>query len=193
MRVRLLDAARLVFSRRGVEAATIGEITTQADVAAGSFYNYFSSKDEVVEVLMAEAFEARGRLLDGVIAELDDPAEAVSLALRYLAEVARHDRIWARLLVHLDVSHRVLELTFGPRARRDVRWGVDLGRFAVGDVDVAVWLMGGAMLGVVHSLVEEDAPNDIGQRLAEGVLRMLGVSVPDAAEVVQRPLPSELR
>jgi AcrR family transcriptional regulator len=44
----ILDAADRVFRRKGVDNATVNDITDEADVAYGSFYNHFDSMDEVV-------------------------------------------------------------------------------------------------------------------------------------------------
>ncbi|MER6812104.1 TetR/AcrR family transcriptional regulator [Spirillospora sp. NPDC000708] len=50
-RADLLDAALRVFAERGVADATISDITTRADVAKGTFYLYFPTKEQVVAAL----------------------------------------------------------------------------------------------------------------------------------------------
>jgi len=47
-RQKLLDAARAVFTERGLDLARIDEIAERADVGKGTFYNHFSSKEELV-------------------------------------------------------------------------------------------------------------------------------------------------
>src|SRR5688572_7256563 len=47
-RDQILEAADRVFRRKGVDNATVNDITDEADVAYGSFYNHFTSMDEVV-------------------------------------------------------------------------------------------------------------------------------------------------
>jgi AcrR family transcriptional regulator len=44
----ILDAADAVFSRKGVDNATVNDITDEADVAYGTFYNHFRSMDTIV-------------------------------------------------------------------------------------------------------------------------------------------------
>jgi len=61
-RQAILDAARRVFARLGFEAATVRDIIRETDLAAGTFYNYFRSKEEVCEAL-AEESTARFRPL----------------------------------------------------------------------------------------------------------------------------------
>ncbi|MBN9622078.1 MAG: helix-turn-helix transcriptional regulator [Actinobacteria bacterium] len=48
-RTALVEAARTVFERDGYLEARITDITKEAGVAAGSFYTYFDSKEEIFE------------------------------------------------------------------------------------------------------------------------------------------------
>lgn len=50
-RQAILDAAKRVFAEMGYETATVRDIIRGTDLAAGTFYNYFKSKEEVFEAL----------------------------------------------------------------------------------------------------------------------------------------------
>jgi AcrR family transcriptional regulator len=50
-RTAILAAARRVFAQLGYEAATVRDIIRGTDLASGTFYNYFRSKEEVFEAL----------------------------------------------------------------------------------------------------------------------------------------------
>jgi AcrR family transcriptional regulator len=56
-RETILVAAELVFRRKGIDGTTVIDITEQADVAYGSFYNHFKSIDEVVVALVAASLQ----------------------------------------------------------------------------------------------------------------------------------------
>jgi len=56
-REAILAAADLVFRRKGVDDTTVNDVTEQADVAYGSFYNHFKSIDEIVEALVAATLQ----------------------------------------------------------------------------------------------------------------------------------------
>ncbi|WP_407604438.1 TetR/AcrR family transcriptional regulator, partial [Pseudomonas aeruginosa] len=47
----LMAAAEKLFLAQGVEATTINEIVESAQVAKGTFYHYFSSKNEMLYAL----------------------------------------------------------------------------------------------------------------------------------------------
>ena len=61
---KLLDAAMVVFARRGYHAARVDDIVKVARTSHGTFYLYFSNKEDLLRALVGEAGE--------VVASLDD-------------------------------------------------------------------------------------------------------------------------
>lgn len=57
-RTRILDASRGLLSDGGLERMTIKAICDRAEIRAGSFYNLFDSKDEVILAIVREAIVA---------------------------------------------------------------------------------------------------------------------------------------
>ena len=188
-RGKLMDAAKALFARQGIDNTRIQEITDEADVGFGSFYNHFESKDAIVEAVFEETVAAKGAALDALTSTFEDPAEVIAAAHRYFVGLARTDPAWAWLLIRLDVSHDVVREALGPFARRDLRRGVKSGRLKVPNAEVALVATGGAMLTVMRGVLDGYLPKDADVHHAEGVLRMLGLSAEDAAEVARRPLP----
>jgi AcrR family transcriptional regulator len=188
-RAKLVDAARTLFARHGVDNTRINEITDEADVGFGSFYNHFDSKDAIVEAVLAQSVTAHGDAVDRLTRDLDDPAEVVSAAHRYFVNLASTDPDWGWLLIRLDVSHKVAFAALGPFARRDLRRGIKAGRFSVSNEGVALSAVGGALLAVMRAVLDGQAGEDADVQHAEGVLRLLGLPAAEAAEVAARPLP----
>jgi len=60
---RLLDAAMVVFATRGYHAARVDDIVKVAKTSHGTFYLYFSNKEDLLRALVGEAGE--------VVASLD--------------------------------------------------------------------------------------------------------------------------
>jgi len=54
-RQAILEAARSVFARIGYEATTVRDIIRETQLAAGTFYNYFKSKEEVFHALASSS------------------------------------------------------------------------------------------------------------------------------------------
>src|SRR3954451_2526322 len=62
-RAKLMAAALTVFAEKGLGAATARDIVRETDLATGTFYNYFDSKDQVFTALIEElAAKARDRV-----------------------------------------------------------------------------------------------------------------------------------
>jgi len=53
-RKQILDAAFVVFSRKGFAAATTHEIASEAGVAVGTIYNYFENKRDILVKLVQD-------------------------------------------------------------------------------------------------------------------------------------------
>lgn len=71
-RKAILEAARTVFARIGYEAANIRDIIRETDLASGTFYNYFKSKEEVFEAIADDSVKRFRPLLQTVREEAED-------------------------------------------------------------------------------------------------------------------------
>jgi AcrR family transcriptional regulator len=54
-RQRILDAARRLFGREGIDRATTRDLAAEAEIAAGTLFNYFPSKEALAMALLQEA------------------------------------------------------------------------------------------------------------------------------------------
>lgn len=181
----LVDAGRQLIASHGVEALRIQDITEGADVGLGSFYNHFASKDELVEAVVEESLSdlAAATGLSDANREQDPAVTTADAIVRVLHRVL-DEREFGGLLVNLSRADLVFEHAMQPRAREVVVAGVEAGRFAVPDVDVATdFIVAGAM-SIIRRLVA-GGPEDIIAAYAALALRALGLT-PDEAESVGR-------
>lgn len=58
-RVKILDAAAVVFARRGYEAAKVEEITAECGIAKGALYGHFASKQDLFQTILLEQVNRR--------------------------------------------------------------------------------------------------------------------------------------
>jgi AcrR family transcriptional regulator len=188
-RTRLLAAARALFAAQGLEPTTIAEIAERADIAVGSFYNHFATKEDLLAVLLEQALTEQLHALQARQALVSDPAELISVAHRHLVRVAGSDPDWAWLLVRLNLPHRVVGAVFEAPARRDLLAGIEAGRFDVANVELALTASGGALIAVMHAVLSGDAGAQADSAHAEGVLGSFGLDRKEAREIARRPLP----
>lgn len=90
-RARLLSAGVTVFSRRGFHATRVDDIVKRARTSHGTFYLYFSSKEQLFEELVAEVAEEFHSLTDGlpVIRDTAEGREALEEWLSAFVELYR--------------------------------------------------------------------------------------------------------
>lgn len=188
-RAKLLEAAKTLIARQGVDNTRIQEITEEADVGFGSFYNHFQSKEEIVEAVLVETVTAQGAEIDALTSQLADPAEVISAAHRIFVRRASSDPDWAWLLVRLNLSHNIMLAALEPYARRDLLAAIKARRLSVPNEQIALLASAGALLAVMRAILDAQAPKDSDIHHAEGVLRMFGLPLDEAAEVARRPLP----
>ncbi len=81
-RAAILDAGRRVFARLGFDVATVRDIIRETDLAAGTFYNYFKSKEEVFEAIAGDSARRFGERLNAVRCEATSFETYIRIAYR---------------------------------------------------------------------------------------------------------------
>ena len=127
-RAALVAAARTIFERDGFQNARITDISKLAGMAHGSFYTYFSSKEEifqeVIKDLLVELMGAgspRAENGDGVMARIE---RANRLYLEAYQRHARLLRTWDEVATFNDDLAALLrlgQLQFVSRAERTLQ------------------------------------------------------------------------
>ena len=54
---QIMDAALILFSKKGYDNTTINNIATEANISHGLFYHYFNNKDDVLDALLKDETE----------------------------------------------------------------------------------------------------------------------------------------
>ena len=188
-RALILDAAVRVFARKGAGAAAIHEITAEAGLANGTFYNYFRTRDEL---LTATSVQLADRLHADIAASragTDDAAERVAIGCRRFVLRAQSDPVWGAAIL------RVWHSTPTPKAHAaapllaDLRAGRRSGRLRYGSETAAIDLVQGTVLAGMRSVLESRAGDEHAGAVAAMVLRGLGVTPTEADRIAARPLP----
>jgi AcrR family transcriptional regulator len=111
-RAALLGAAVRVFARKGFHGARVGDVASEAGVAHGHVYHYFSSKDELLETIFRETWAA----LLAAMREVEESDDAAREQLRKVGAIVL--RTWTRDpdLVRVLVN----EVTRGPQLQQEI-------------------------------------------------------------------------
>ncbi len=154
-REELMNAARGLFLEHGVAATTIEQITTAADVAKGTFYLHFSSKDDVRAALADQFAQDLLAKIRGAVAQRsheDWPGKLAAWAAAgvsgYLDSIQLHDILFhgtpptrEGLVQNIVIDHLAELLQAGADAGA---WSIDDARFT------AIFLFSG-LHGVVDA------------------------------------------
>ena len=176
-RQKLLDAATLEFGEKGFHEASIIGITGRAGTALGSFYTYFSSKDEIFRALVTELSEAVKTRAAAALVPEQTAIETEEAALRAFLEFAREHKEIYRII---DESEFV-----DPQAYRDhyertaqrieerLRKGIVNGDLRAGVGEIEAWAIMGmnVFLGLRYSVWEAEADPAQIARVARELLR----------------------
>jgi AcrR family transcriptional regulator len=185
----LLDAAERVFARKGAGGAAIYEIAAEAGVANGTFYNYFRTREALLE---ATSLRLALRLHDAIAASrtaVDDPAERVAIGCRRFVLQAAVDPVWGAALLRVWHSTPTPSAAAADPLVADLRAGRRARRIRYASERAALDLVQGTVLAGMRSVLEGHGPDAHASAIASLVLRGLGIAVNDADAIATRPLP----
>jgi TetR/AcrR family transcriptional regulator, transcriptional repressor of aconitase len=119
-RRQIREAANRCFARKGVQATTMREIFAEAGLSAGAVYNYFKTKEELIE---AGIIESTRENIDTIVeaAETMSFREIIELFLADLEASAHDGRAKATPMIHAEVAIRPDLLRKFQKGRADIR------------------------------------------------------------------------
>ena len=152
---QIINAAHRLFIEKGFVATSIQDILDEAEIAKGTFYNYFTSKNEclmaILEFVYEETNQKRNEIAHGKNIN-DEKVLAEQIAIRM--DTNRKHSMMALFSSISLLDDEDLQAFIGKQHRRELQWvakrlkevnGADTERFAL---DHAVIL-----LGTIHHAV----------------------------------------
>ena len=189
-RMRLIEAAKQILASRGPEAG-VAEITDLADLAVGSFYNYYSGKEELFEVAANEAVTAFEQFMFESTASLSDPVEVLSARIRLFGRSSESHELAAHIMVRTFSEQLGLHAGYRPGAMDDLHAAMATGRVAPKHPEAA---LSAIVASGVSLLARRLADPSIGPRAVddytETMLVMIGLGQEEAEELAHGPLPT---
>jgi AcrR family transcriptional regulator len=187
-RRRLVDAAMELIAAKGVEGLRLRELAERAEIGFGSFYNHFSTKEELVEAVVTDYVgSATEEIMERALSH-HDPAVTAAVAQRLFIHLIEDDRELAWLIVRLDRGEAILEIASLPYLGGVLERGLESGRFTGVDVPVTVSSMVGATISVMRGILEGRLPPDADVAASRILLRACGIDAAEASEIATTPL-----
>ncbi|SOE16543.1 TetR family transcriptional regulator [Hoeflea halophila] len=153
-REQILRAAEATIGEQGFSAASIADITRQAKTALGTFYIYFSSKEDVFRELVLEM----GQLTRGVVTEavtdapnrLDAERAGLKAFLRFVAARPSLYRIVEEARFIDSEAYKAYFTSFAKAYAVQLSEAAAAGELRPGDAEVRAW----ALMGIAKTLGE---------------------------------------
>jgi AcrR family transcriptional regulator len=162
-RAKLLAAARKVFAEKGLGAATARDIVRETDLATGTFYNYFSSKEEVFQTLLEESAERARAAVRVERLKLDvSVEERVEAAFRTYFELALEDQelfeVWRRNAGSIAADQNLFEPAIGELLEDLAEWA-EAGDIPSLDLDYIATASAGLGFQIATHLIDREPPD----------------------------------
>jgi AcrR family transcriptional regulator len=175
-RQKILDAAEREIGMKGFAEASISTITAEADVAQGTFYVYFRTKEDVARELVLRMGRRLRHYLTLATTGIDDRLEVERRGiLAFLKFVRDHPNLY-RIVTEMQfvdpATHRRYYDEFAESYRLALEAAVTRGEIVPGDSDVRAWALMGVcdMVGRKFALWDQTAPLD---RAAEAAFALI--------------------
>lgn len=103
-KTRIEDAAKELFIRQGFHATSMRDIASRAQTSLGNLYNYYRTKEAILESIIAKYQKVIDARLQRVLADIEEPFAPETLkrfgrAIRGI--IGEHHDFW--LLMYIDV------------------------------------------------------------------------------------------
>lgn len=184
----LLTAAQRLLLERSAGALSITDVAARAEVAPGTFYNYFDGVDALVDELGRLLAVHHGRLLKVAIAAAKDPVDAFALKTRQSLRCISESQAYGRLL--FDAGLSVDRFLGGLRddLLADIAAGVVEGVFRSDNPKLGASIVSGCILGVALDLHRGRLTKAAIDDATREMLTLLGVRPVAAERVAHAPV-----
>lgn len=104
-RHRILDAARRLFDRSGIDRVTMAEITSSSGLQPSTMYQYFSSKDDIVWAIVSDLFAEASEEAQQRLENTSTGLAKITALLEFMADELSQNQAKARFMAQFDAIY----------------------------------------------------------------------------------------
>jgi AcrR family transcriptional regulator len=188
-RQQLLEAALRIYARKGAGDLALNELAAESGVSNGTVYNYFRTREEVLEAVAIALAEQHSLRILAVSIGMTQGAERLSIAVRMFILRALEDRDWASAVISVIHYAEGMRSALGVFVSNDLQIGCNQGDFHFADMSVAMALVASVTIGAMTAIVEGRSVAQHDSIIAEMILLALGASTENAKRIAYLPIP----
>lgn len=190
--MRIHMAAMRIFAEQGGTTVPISELAREAGVSRGTVYNNVEDPSGLFSTLCDLLAKEFRQVMDLACADMHDPAEKLSAAIRLAVRRVHDDPHWGRFIARYAMLEPRLGTFWAEMPATELRRGLATGRFDLRPEQIAsaTATAGGASFGAISIVLDgRRAWREAGADAAEIVLRGIGLDRAEARTITQRDLP----
>lgn len=185
----LVDAALRLVARKEVGEIALLEVAAEAAVSNGTIYNYFRTRDEVLEAVGIAMAAEFSDAIAALSTDVHCGAQRLSIGVRMFVCRAADDHQWANALLRIIHFDQAMRSRLAAHVLGDLREGLRAGTLAYEDEGIALDMVLSCTTGAMRSVIEGRAVEEHDLKVAEIILKALGVTPARARKIAGKPLP----
>jgi AcrR family transcriptional regulator len=182
-RIRLVECARELFARKGLDATTMNDIAVASGKGRRTLYTYFKNKEEIYEAVITTELERLSDRMDELSKAKLAPAEKVlELVYTHLTmmkeAVARNGSLRAEFFRNIWMVEKVrkkLDIEEHQVISRVLEEGISKGVFEIEDVnlmaDIILYSMKGLEVPYIYDRLGDGLSNEQSKSIVSNILR----------------------
>ena len=182
-RIRLVECARELFARKGLDATTMNDIAVASGKGRRTLYTYFKNKEEIYEAVITTELERLSDRMDELSKAKLAPAEKVlELVYTHLTmmkeAVARNGSLRAEFFRNIWMVEKVrkkLDIEEHQVIRRVLEEGISKGVFEIEDVnlmaDIILYSMKGLEVPYIYDRLGDGLSSEQSKSIVSNILR----------------------
>jgi AcrR family transcriptional regulator len=182
-RNEIIDVAEKLFYSIGYDETSVSDIVKAVGVAQGTFYNYFASKEAVLEALVQRHVSTIYTKLEGIEHSEMTARQKFEEMFHTIFENLRNGDGWFFDFLyynkHLQITEKLIRQggnIFLPLTRKIIEEGNRKGEFNASYIDEALEFISAVLQCFTHALYQKKTDEELRQRLVI-VSKMIGGAI----------------
>lgn len=187
-RLRLLESALAVFTEKGPDAVVIDDFIAAAGVARGTFYNHFSTTNDLMLALAAAMSDEVLQIVDPIVQHQDDPIVRVACGTRLYMQMAMRYPLWGSFITRVGTRIATRGQLIDVYLTRDLGNARKAKRIQVDSVTVARDIVLGSIFYGIETMLTEPTQIHHPEHILRSVLVGFGLDPEEAETIAYMPL-----
>jgi AcrR family transcriptional regulator len=105
---QIMEAALHLFAHQGFHRTTVSQIARQAGISKGLIYNYFASKEDLLDSILDQAMHTGDDVLETLQSPDVDPLVALSESIDQIFDLVKQNPTYWKLITALSLQEDII-------------------------------------------------------------------------------------